>query len=137
MADQAAFEQRFGCVLTEGYGSSEGGVAISRTPDTPAGSLGRPIDDVAVVDPDTGAECPPAEFDAAGRLVNGDAAVGEIVNRSGIGRFEGYYADPEADRGPDPERVVLDRGPGLPRRGRASSTSPDVGVTGCGSTPRT
>jgi fatty-acyl-CoA synthase len=97
VADQAAFEERFGCVLTEGYGSSEGGVAISRTPDTPAGSLGRPTGNVVVLDPDSLAECPPAEFDASGRLVNGDRAIGEIVNRDGPGRFEGYYADPEAD----------------------------------------
>ncbi len=96
VADRAAFEQRFGCVLTEGYGSSEGGVAISRTPDTPPGALGRPIEDVAVVNPGTRTECPPAQFDRAGRLVNGELAVGEIVNRSGTGRFEGYYADPEA-----------------------------------------
>jgi fatty-acyl-CoA synthase len=96
VADHAAFERRFGCVLTEGYGSSEGGVAISRTPDTPVGSLGRPVEDVAVVDPDTLEECPPAVLDAEGGLVNGDAAIGEIVNRSGTGRFEGYYADEEA-----------------------------------------
>ena len=96
VADFAAFEERFGCVLTEGYGSSEGGVAISRSPDTPVGSLGRPVEDVAVIDPETLQECPPAEFDPAGRLVNGDAAIGEIVNRSGPGRFEGYYADEEA-----------------------------------------
>lgn len=96
VADHAAFERRFGCVLTEGYGSSEGGVAISRTPDTPVGSLGRPLEDVAVIDPDTLLECPPAEFDAAGRLTNGATAVGEIVNRSGPGGFEGYYADEEA-----------------------------------------
>jgi fatty-acyl-CoA synthase len=96
LADFAAFEKRFGCVLTEGYGSSEGGVAISRTPDTPAGSLGRPFEDVAILDPDTLEECPPAEFDRAGRLLNGSVAVGEIVNRSGPGRFEGYYADEEA-----------------------------------------
>jgi fatty-acyl-CoA synthase len=96
VADHAAFEKRFGCVLTEGYGSSEGGVAISRTPETPVGSLGRPTDDVAIVDPDTLEECPPASFDADGRLVNGAAAVGEIVNRSGIGRFEGYYGDEQA-----------------------------------------
>ena len=37
MADKAAFERRFGCLLTEGYGSSEGGVAIGRSPDTPWG----------------------------------------------------------------------------------------------------
>ncbi|MGD0312690.1 MAG: AMP-binding protein [Acidimicrobiales bacterium] len=97
VADQAAFERRFGCVLTEGYGSSEGGVAISRAPDTPAGSLGRPTGDVVVLDPDTLVECPPGRFDASGRLVNGDRAVGEIVNRDGPGRFEGYYANPEAD----------------------------------------
>ncbi|HEY5097604.1 MAG TPA: AMP-binding protein [Acidimicrobiales bacterium] len=96
VADHAAFERRFGCVLTEGYGSSEGGVAISRGPDTPVGSLGRPFEDVAVIHPDTLLECPPAEFDAAGRLTNGGAAIGEIVNRSGPGGFEGYYADEEA-----------------------------------------
>ncbi len=96
VADKAAFEERFGCVLTEGYGSSEGGAAISRTPDTPPSSLGRPTEDVAVVDPTTAEECPPARFDASGRLVNGDEAIGEIVNRSGIGGFEGYYGDESA-----------------------------------------
>jgi fatty-acyl-CoA synthase len=96
IADHAAFEKRFGCVLTEGYGSSEGGLAISRTEDTPAGSLGRPADGVAVVDPGTLEECPVAVFDAGGALANGELAVGEIVNRAGIGSFEGYYGDPEA-----------------------------------------
>jgi len=94
VADQAAFQERFGCVLTEGYGSSEGGVAITRVPGTPIGSLGLPTEDVVVVDPTTGVECPPAEFDAAGTLVNPASAIGEIVNRSGTGRFEGYYEDP-------------------------------------------
>jgi fatty-acyl-CoA synthase len=97
LADHAAFERRFGCVLTEGYGSSEGGVAISRTPDTPTGSLGRPVGDIAIVDPDTGEECPPAAFAAGGGLRNGEHAIGEIVNRAGIGGFEGYYADEEAN----------------------------------------
>ena len=96
VADHAAFQERFGCVLTEGYGSSEGGVAINRVPGTPTGSLGLPSEDVVVVDPVTGRECPPAEFDAAGALRNGYEAVGEIVNRSGSGRFEGYYNDPRA-----------------------------------------
>ena len=96
MADHAAFQERFGCILTEGYGSSEGGVAINRVPGTPVGSLGLPSEDVVVVDPATGLECPPAQFDRSGALINAGAAVGEIVNRSGTGRFEGYYADPEA-----------------------------------------
>ena len=96
VADHDAFQQRFGCVLTEGYGSSEGGVAINRVPGTPVGSLGLPSEDVVVVDPATGVECPPAEFDASGSLVNAGSAIGEIVNRSGSGRFEGYYEDPVA-----------------------------------------
>ncbi len=96
VADHAAFERRFGCVLTEGYGSSEGGVAISRTPDTPVGSLGRPVGDIAIVDPETGRSArrpgstPPAGCSTA------TEAIGEIVNRAGIGGFEGYYADEEA-----------------------------------------
>jgi fatty-acyl-CoA synthase len=96
VADHAAFERRFGCVLTEGYGSSEGGVAISRTPDSPPGSLGRLTDGVAIVDAETLLECPPARFDTHGSLVNGDQAIGEIVNRAGAGRFEGYYGDDRA-----------------------------------------
>jgi fatty-acyl-CoA synthase len=96
VADHAAFQERFGCVLTEGYGSSEGGVAINRVPGTPVGSLGLPSEDVVVVDPVTGVECPPAEFDAAGTLRNPGSSIGEIVNRSGTGRFEGYYEDPGA-----------------------------------------
>jgi fatty-acyl-CoA synthase len=97
VADHAAFEARFGCTLIEGYGSSEGGVAINRSADTPPGSLGRPFEDVAVVDPKTLAECPVAAFDPdTGALLNGSVAIGEIVNRSGTGRFEGYYDDPEA-----------------------------------------
>ncbi|MGH9080881.1 MAG: AMP-binding protein, partial [Acidimicrobiales bacterium] len=96
VADRAEFERRFGCVLTEGYGSSEGGVAINRTPGTPAGSLGLPPDGVAIVDPATSVECPAAEFDGSGRLRNGAQAIGEIVNRAGAGSFEGYYGDPAA-----------------------------------------
>ena len=97
--DRRAFEQRFGCRLVEGYGSSEGGVAVNVTADTPPGSLGPapPGVDVAVCDPATGEECPRARFDHAGLLVNAGDAVGEIVNRSGARGFEGYYGNAEAD----------------------------------------
>ncbi|MDE3086920.1 MAG: AMP-binding protein [Acidobacteriota bacterium] len=97
--DRLAFERRFGCRLVEGYGSSEGGVSVNVTPDTPPGALGRPGpgEDVAVLGPD-GSERPPARFDAQGRLQNAEEAVGEIVNRSGARGFEGYYANTEADR---------------------------------------
>jgi fatty-acyl-CoA synthase len=96
--DIERFQQRFGCVLTGGYGMSEGGgVNIGRTPDTPKGALGRPIvDTIIVVDADTFAECPPARFDADGVMLNANEAIGEIVNTAGLPNFEGYYNNPEA-----------------------------------------
>ncbi|MFE9096338.1 long-chain-fatty-acid--CoA ligase [Streptomyces sp. NPDC007264] len=96
--DAAAFERRFGVRLVEGYGSSEGGAAIQRTPGTPAGAIGRaaPGDDLAVVDPETRRECPPARLTADGRLLNGGEAIGELVNR-GPSPFEGYWRNPAAD----------------------------------------
>lgn len=98
--DRERFEARFGCRLVESYGSSEGTVVITPTEDTPEGALGVPPSpdaDVVVLDPDTGEECPPAEFDEHGRLLNGDEAIGEIVARGAAERFEGYYGNPEAE----------------------------------------
>ncbi|WP_409237442.1 AMP-binding protein [Streptomyces sp. PA5.6] len=95
--DAARFEKRFGVRLVEGYGSSEGGAAIQRTPGTPVGAIGRaaPGDDLAVVDPDTRRECETARFSESGRLLNGEAAIGELVNR-GPNPFEGYWRNDEA-----------------------------------------
>ncbi|MGW0536631.1 AMP-binding protein [Streptomyces sp. NPDC003032] len=95
--DAARFEERFGVRLVEGYGSSEGGAAIQRTPGTPAGAIGRaaPGDDLAVVDAETLRECEAARFSADGVLVNGRAAIGELVNR-GSNPFEGYWRNEEA-----------------------------------------
>jgi fatty-acyl-CoA synthase len=66
--------------------------------DAKPGALGVPAGDadVAVVDPATGAECPLAEFDEHGRLLNGGAAIGEIVRRDPRLVFEGYYKNAEA-----------------------------------------
>jgi fatty-acyl-CoA synthase len=93
------FAQRFGCVVADGYGSTEGGLNMSRTPETPNGSLGLPVAPIRalILDPETAAECPRARFDEAGRLLNADVAIGEIVNPDGGGGFEGYYNNPEAD----------------------------------------
>ncbi|MEH3155538.1 MAG: long-chain-fatty-acid--CoA ligase [Gordonia paraffinivorans] len=95
--DIAAFSERFDVRVVDGFGSTEGGVAIGRTPDTPPEALGPLVAPVAVLDPETGLPCPPAEFDADGRLLNPDEAVGEIVNLSGPGAFTGYHNDPAAD----------------------------------------
>ncbi|MCX4629709.1 AMP-binding protein [Streptomyces sp. NBC_01443] len=96
--DAARFAERFGVRLIEGYGATEGGASVQRTPDTPPGALGRAGagDDLAVIDPETGAQCPPAVLDAQGRLLNGTAAIGELVNR-GRSLFEGYWRNPGAD----------------------------------------
>ncbi|MFK4064851.1 AMP-binding protein [Streptomyces sp. NPDC029674] len=96
--DAARFEERFGVRLVEGYGSSEGGAAIQRTPGTPAGAIGRaaPGDDLAVVDPRTRRECEPARFSPDGRLLNGTSAIGELVNR-GPNPFEGYWRNEAAE----------------------------------------
>jgi fatty-acyl-CoA synthase len=48
------------------------------------------------MDPETGEECPRAQFDEHGRLVNGDEAIGELVRRDSGARFEGYYNNDEA-----------------------------------------
>jgi fatty-acyl-CoA synthase len=94
--DIAAFARRFGCQVIDSYGSSEGEIRLNRVPGTPPGSLGVAPDGTAVVDPETLEECPPARFDAHGTLLNGEEAIGEIVDRTGAARFEGYYNNPEA-----------------------------------------
>ncbi|MCX4693173.1 AMP-binding protein [Streptomyces sp. NBC_01408] len=96
--DAARFAERFGVRLVEGYGATEGGASVQRTPDTPPGALGRAGagDDLAVIDPETGRECPAARLDGAGRLLNGDEAIGELVNR-GRSLFEGYWRNPDAE----------------------------------------
>jgi fatty-acyl-CoA synthase len=100
--DRDRFRRRFGCYLIEGYGQSEGGAAINPVLGMPKGALGRPVDgvDLVVISPETGEPCPPAVFDDEGRLLNAGQAIGEIVNRSGRGKFEGYYRrdDAEQDR---------------------------------------
>ena len=85
--DIARFADRFGVTVFDGFGSTEGGVSIIRTPETPAGSLGPLPEELDILDVDTGQPCPPG-------------VVGELVNSTGPGQFRGYYRDPgaEADR---------------------------------------
>ncbi|WP_328881430.1 long-chain-fatty-acid--CoA ligase [Streptomyces sp. NBC_00299] len=94
--DAMAFERRFGVRLVEGYGSSEGGAAIPWVPGAPRAAVGRAGPGLVVLDARTREECPPAVFDPAGRLLNGEEAIGELVNR-GPNPFEGYWRNPEAE----------------------------------------
>ncbi|MGU3291852.1 AMP-binding protein [Williamsia sp. M5A3_1d] len=82
--DITEFERRFGARVVDGFGSTEGGVAIARTPDTPPEALGPLVAPVGVVDPDTGSPCAIGE-------------IGEIVNSAGPGLFTGYYGNPVAE----------------------------------------
>ncbi|MGJ0118049.1 long-chain-fatty-acid--CoA ligase [Williamsia sp. MIQD14] len=81
--DIARFERRFGVRVVDGFGSTEGGVAIARTPDTPHEALGPLVAPIAVVDVETQTPCAPGE-------------IGEIVNTAGAGLFTGYYGDRDA-----------------------------------------
>lgn len=93
--DLNRFAERFGCRVIDGFGSTESGISVVRTPETPAASLGLPVGDVRVCNPETGTACPIAVLDDAGLLLNADEAVGELVNFDGAGGFEGYWDSPD------------------------------------------
>jgi len=99
--DIEQFGRRFGVHVDDGFGSTENAVIITRTPETPKGSIGIGFPGVAIYNSKTVTECPVAEFDENGALRNGDVAVGELVNASGTGFFSGYYND----RGATDERT--------------------------------
>src|SRR3954447_8751943 len=82
--DLPRFAERFGAYVVDGFGSTEGGIAVARTPDTPEGSLGPLTNEVTIVDVETGEPCPPGK-------------VGELVNPQGRGWFRGYYGDEAAE----------------------------------------
>ncbi|MET3960092.1 fatty-acyl-CoA synthase [Marmoricola sp. OAE513] len=94
--DIAAFGERFGCRVVDGFGSTENAVVISRVEGTPPGALGQPGPGVAVYDPETRTECPRAVFDETGAVVNLEECTGELVNTTGTGQFAGYYNDEAA-----------------------------------------
>lgn len=90
------FGERFGCHVIDAFGSTETAISLTPDPTGPQGCLGRLPEGVAILDPFTGRPCPPGRVED-GRLLNPDEAVGELVNTSGLGLFEGYYNDPEGD----------------------------------------
>jgi fatty-acyl-CoA synthase len=94
--DIPRFAERFDCRVNDGFGSTETGISVGRTPDTPVGSIGRLPPGGAILDPESGEPVAIARFDDQGRLLNFDEAVGELVNTAGPGFFAGYYNDEEA-----------------------------------------
>ena len=92
-----AFARRFGVEVIDAYGATEGGVAVNRDAEQRPGALGQAGPAVKVVD-EEGRELPAARIDGAtGRVLNPEECVGEIVNTAGVGPFEGYYNNAEAN----------------------------------------
>jgi fatty-acyl-CoA synthase len=91
-----AFAERFGVFVIDGFGATEGGLAVTRVEGAPEGSVGKAGPELRIIGED-GRELPPATFDESGRLVDPVGCVGEIVNTAGVGVFEGYYNNPEAN----------------------------------------
>src|SRR5207302_6203751 len=48
--DVARFAERFGCPVTDNYGSTEGGAAVTRVPSQPRGALGPATEGICIVD---------------------------------------------------------------------------------------
>jgi fatty-acyl-CoA synthase len=90
------FAKRFGVDIIDAYGATEGGVAVNRDAEERAGALGQAPEHIKVVNED-GESLPTATFDADGHITNADESVGEIVNTAGVGPFEGYYNNDEAN----------------------------------------
>ncbi|MFC5832851.1 AMP-binding protein [Nonomuraea insulae] len=90
------FGERFGCLVIDAFGSTETAISLTPDPSGPQGCLGRLPDGVLILDPFTGLACPPGRIED-GRLTNPEEAIGELVNTAGLGLFDGYYKDPEAD----------------------------------------
>ena len=97
--DKAAFTQRFGVPLVEGYGSSENAIVLRPVPEPDRGPWAGPARGTTWPwsTRSAGEELPRAAFDEHGRLTNADACIGELVGRQARSNFEGYYNNPEAD----------------------------------------
>ena len=76
------------------YGSTEAVITTANKPGDPIESMGRVPGSVVILN-EAGAVCEPGVVGEDGRLVNYDAAVGEICKKAGKDnlRFDGYYDD--------------------------------------------
>jgi fatty-acyl-CoA synthase len=85
--------------MFELYGSTEAAISTFRRLGDPRGSVGQITDEAVKIINEKGRECPPVELDADGKILNYDAAVGEICRvAEDTGLFQGYFDNPDANR---------------------------------------
>lgn len=86
--------------MFELYGSTEATISTFRRKGDPRGSVGEITDPAVRILAEDGNECPPAELDADGRILNYAEAVGEICRIAPeTGLFQGYFDNPDANQG--------------------------------------
>lgn len=84
--------------MFELYGSTEAAIATYRRRNDPRGSVGEVTDPAVRILDSTGAECPPADVAADGRILNYESAVGEICRVAGdTSLFQGYFDNASAN----------------------------------------
>jgi fatty-acyl-CoA synthase len=84
--------------MFELYGSTEAAISTFRRKGDPRGSVGCITDPAVKILGEGGRECPPAELDSHGRILNYDQAVGEICRvASDTALFQGYFDNPDAN----------------------------------------
>jgi len=80
--------------MFELYGSTEATISTFRKKGDPRSSVGEIKDDAVRILSESGAECPPAEVGADGKITNYADAVGEICRVApDPGLFQGYFAN--------------------------------------------
>ena len=131
-----SFSRRFGVEVIDAYGATEGGVAVNRDADMPAGALGHAPDHVQVVD-DDGKEKARAELDDRGRVLQRGGVRRRDRQHAGRRPVRGLLQQRRRDREDDALRLVLVGRPRLQGRAAASCTSRAATPTGSGSTART
>ncbi len=83
--------------MFELYGSTEAAISTFRRMGDPRGSVGEITDPAVRILDERGKECPGAEVDADGRILNYDAAVGEICRvAEDTALFQGYFDNKDA-----------------------------------------
>ena len=84
--------------MFELYGSTEAAISTFRRKGDPRGSVGCITDPAVQILDERGRECPPAEVDEHGRILNYDKAVGEICRvAADTALFQGYFDNPDAN----------------------------------------